>query len=100
MAHCESLKGHILRDYIMRDEQIGPELTAVAARMVRGLFAPGGRHISLRHDFGIRHLVRSFGFEHENSVLRFGNEVWLVLWSVGPTLVIDLKLALRRLEPF
>src|SRR5689334_22528511 len=84
----------------MRNQHVGPRFATMAARMIRGLLAPGRSHIPLCDHVRIRHLIRSFRLKHENSFACFGHEVWLILRSVSAALVVDLELTLGRLEPF
>jgi hypothetical protein len=96
---CQTIERHILRNDIVRNQDIRPRLPAIALGVVAGVLTPTYSGITLRKNLAIHHLIGRLRLKHENSVFCLRYEIRLILGIIGLPFIVDLELAFRGLKP-
>lgn len=90
----QSGKSHVLRNDIVRNEQIPPRLTTVPSRMLGGKFAPFDRSLLLGVYLDVIEIAARFHFKQRDALHRLRYKVRLIFQVLAMPAVKNLELAL------
>src|SRR5574341_801680 len=95
----QALERHVIGNGVVRNQNVSPRLPTMLTRVLTGVLAPLHRHVPLRQDRLIAHLILRLGLKHVDAVACLCNKVRLVLQMIRARLVVELELPLGWLEP-
>lgn len=93
IALQKKIQGDVFSNSIVRNEQIVPWLASIGLRVFARPSAPLYGYVAFSQDVRVLRLVGHFGFNHQNEVSGFGDEVRLILCVIVPRAIEHLELA-------